>query len=145
MGMEANHIIALCSCLVFDEKSDDPITNNLELMRAFDIMKGIARNVGDVMIESKIPLDLEEYVAKLKPQMMDVVMSWLEGKCFYEIMNQCNLYEGSVVRVIRRLEELVRELATAAKTIGNQELEKKLNEGRGRLKRGIVFSASLYL
>merc|ERR1719436_306296 len=143
--MEANNIIALCSCLVFDEKSEDPITNNLELMKAFDTIKGIARNVAEVMLENKIPIDVEEYVQKLKPQLMDVILAWLEGKRFYEIMNQCNLYEGSVVRVIRRLEELVRELATAAKTIGNQELEKKLNEGRGRLKRGIIFAASLYL
>ncbi|CAE8583613.1 unnamed protein product, partial [Polarella glacialis] len=143
--MEANHIIALCSCLVFDEKSEDPITNNLELMKAFETCKGIARNVAEVMLENKIPIDVEEYVQKLKPQLMDVVLGWLEGKKFYEIMNQCNLYEGSVVRVIRRLEELVRELASAAKNIGNEELEKKLTEGRGRLKRGIIFAASLYL
>merc|ERR1712187_321462 len=143
--MEANNIIALCSCLIFDEKSEDPITNNLDLMKAFDTCKGIARNVAEVMLENKLPIDVEEYVEKLKPQLMDVVLGWLEGKRFYEIMNQCNLYEGSVVRVIRRLEELVRELATAAKQIGNQELEKKLNEGRGRLKRGIIFAASLYL
>merc|ERR1712151_46849 len=108
-------------------------------------MGGIARSVGEVMLENKIPLDIEEYIGKVKPQLMDVVLSWLEGKRFSDIMNQCNLYEGSVVRVIRRLEELVRELATAAKIIGNQELEKKLTEGRGRLKRGIIFSASLYL
>jgi len=143
--MEANHIIALCSCLVFDERSEDPITSNMELMKAFDTVKGIARNVAEVMLENKIPIDVEEYVSKVRPQLMEVILGWLEGKRFYEIMNQCNLYEGSVVRVVRRLEELVRELAAAAKTIGNQELEKKLNEGRSRLKRGIIFAASLYL
>jgi len=143
--MEANHIIALCSCLVFDEKSEDPITSNVELLRGFEAIKGIARTVAEVMVESKLPLDVEEYVNKVKPQLMDVVLGWLEGRRFYEIMNNCNLYEGSVVRVIRRLEELVRELATAAKTIGNEELSRKLTEGRGRLKRGIIFAASLYL
>lgn len=143
--MQPNHIIALCSCLVFDEKSEDPITSNTDMMKAFATIKGIARSVGEIMVECKIPLDVEEYVGKLKPQLMDVVLAWLEGRPFYEIMSQCNLYEGSVVRVIRRLEELIRELATAAKTIGNQELEKKLNEGRAKLKRGIIFAASLYL
>eukprot|EP00929_Paragymnodinium_shiwhaense_P079590 TRINITY_DN4148_c0_g1_i1.p1 TRINITY_DN4148_c0_g1~~TRINITY_DN4148_c0_g1_i1.p1 ORF type:complete len:1051 (-),score=311.45 TRINITY_DN4148_c0_g1_i1:306-3458(-) len=143
--MEANNIIALCSCLVFDERSEDPITNNLDLMKAFDTCKNIARNVAEVMVENKLPINVEDYVEKLKPQLMDVVLAWLEGKRFYEIMNQCNMYEGSVVRVIRRLEELVRELAAAAKQIGNTELEKKLTEGRGRLKRGIIFAASLYL
>uniref|UniRef100_A0A7S1AV33 Superkiller viralicidic activity 2-like 2 n=1 Tax=Noctiluca scintillans TaxID=2966 RepID=A0A7S1AV33_NOCSC len=143
--MDANSIIALCSCLVFDEKSEDPSTSNLEMMKAFDTIKSIARNVAEIMVESKLPIDVEEYVSKLKPQLMDVVLAWLEGKKFHEIMAKSNLFEGSVVRVIRRLEELVRELATAAKIIGNQELEKKLNEGRGRLKRGIIFAASLYL
>jgi len=143
--LEANHIIALCSCLVFDEKSEDPITNNLDLMKAFDQIKGIARNVAEVMVENKMPIDVEEYVTRLKPNLMDVILAWLEGKRFYEIMNQCNLYEGTVVRVIRRLEELVRELASAAKTIGNEELAEKLNDGRSRLKRGIIFAASLYL
>merc|ERR1712232_1307739 len=143
--MDANSIVALCSCLIFDEKSEDPIVNNLEIMKAFDTCKGIARKVAEVMLENKLPIDVEEYVGKLKPQLMEVVLAWLEGKKFYEIMNQCNLYEGSVVRVIRRLEELIRELATAAKIIGQDELEKKLNEGRGRLKRGIIFAASLYL
>lgn len=144
-GMEANNIIALFSCLVFDEKSEDPITNNLDLMKAFDTIKGIARRIAEVMVENKIPIDVEEYVGKMKPQLMEVVLGWLEGKRFYEIMNQCDLYEGSVVRVIRRLEELVRELTLAAKIIGNQELEEKLSEGRAKLKRGIVFAASLYL
>eukprot|EP00928_Gymnodinium_smaydae_P020163 TRINITY_DN17797_c0_g1_i1.p1 TRINITY_DN17797_c0_g1~~TRINITY_DN17797_c0_g1_i1.p1 ORF type:complete len:584 (-),score=183.46 TRINITY_DN17797_c0_g1_i1:136-1887(-) len=143
--MEANNIIALCSALIFDEKSEDPITNNLELMKAFDTCKGIARNVAEVMVENKLPIDVEEYVAKLKPQLMDTILAWLEGKRFHEIMANCNLYEGSVVRVIRRLEELTREMATAAKTIGNTELEKKLLEGRSRLKRGIIFAASLYI
>merc|ERR1712217_623186 len=143
--MEANNIIALCSALVFDEKSENPITTNLDLMKAFDTCKGIARNIAEVMLENKLPVDVEEYVSRLKPQVMDVVLGWLEGKKFHEILNQCNLYEGSIVRVIRRLEELVRELAAAAKQIGNSELEKKLNEGRGRLKRGIIFAASLYL
>ncbi len=50
-----------------------------------------------------------------------------------------------MVRCMRRLEELLRELATAAKSIGYKELEDKLQEGRARLRRGIVFAASLYL
>merc|ERR1712048_849785 len=137
--MEANNIIALCSCLIFDEKSEDPITNNLDLMKAFDTCKGIARNVGEIMLENKLPIDVEEYVQRLKPQLMDVVLGWLEGKKFHEIMNQCNLYEGSVVRVIRRLEELVRELATAAKQIGNQELEKKTERGQRSSEKGNHF------
>ena len=48
MRPQANHILALCSCLIFDEKSEDPITNEPELLRAFDKCQGIARSVGQV-------------------------------------------------------------------------------------------------
>jgi ATP-dependent RNA helicase DOB1 len=55
------------------------------------------------------------------------------------------VYEGTVIRTMRRLEELLRQMATAAKSIGNDDLETKFNEGMLRLKRDIVFAASLYL
>eukprot|EP00971_Amphidinium_carterae_P280271 5564195-Amphidinium_carterae.1 len=143
--MAPNHIVALCSCLVFDEKPTEANPSNPELLKAFEKMKSVARHVGEVMKENKLPIDVDEYVEKVKPQLIDVVLQWLDGKRFHEIMNSCQLFEGSVVRVIRRLEEVVRELATGAKVIGNTQLEAKLNEGRARLKRGIVFAASLYL
>lgn len=41
-----------------------------------------------------------------------------------------NIRLGSVVRCIRRLEELLRQMCCAAKAIGNNELEAKFTEGR---------------
>jgi ATP-dependent RNA helicase DOB1 len=46
---------------------------------------------------------------------------------------------------MRRLEELLRELTVAAKAIGNAELEAKFADGITKIKRDIVFAASLYL
>lgn len=46
---------------------------------------------------------------------------------------------------MRRLEELLREMRNAAHAIGNTALKEKFDEGRQRLKRDIVFAASLYL
>lgn len=40
-----------------------------------------------------------------------------------------NLLLGSIVRCIRRLEELLRQMCCAAKAIGNNELETKFTEG----------------
>ena len=37
---------------------------------------------------------------------------------------------GSIVRCIRRLEELLRQMCSAAKAIGNSELEAKFTEGK---------------
>lgn len=55
------------------------------------------------------------------------------------------LFLGSIIRALRRLEELLREMIGAAKSIGNTELEQKFETGRTQLKRDIVFAASLYL
>ena len=54
-------------------------------------------------------------------------------------------FEGSIIRCMRRLEELLRQLACAAKAIGNGDLERKFAIGVSRVKRDIVFAASLYL
>ena len=56
-----------------------------------------------------------------------------------------DVFEGSIVRVIRRLEELLRQLATAATAIGNMELKKLFEDGASKIRRGVVFAASLYL
>ena len=46
---------------------------------------------------------------------------------------------------MRRLEELLRQMAQASKNMGNAELETKFSECIKLLKRDIVFATSLYL
>ena len=40
-----------------------------------------------------------------------------------------DVFEGSIIRCIRRLEEVLRQMCQAAKTIGNTELENKFAGG----------------
>ena len=40
-----------------------------------------------------------------------------------------DVFEGSIIRCIRRLEEVLRQMCQAAKTIGNTELENKFSQG----------------
>ena len=147
-GLTGEQIISLCSCLILDEKSDDTSlpADEPALVQAYEKTRAIAQELADAMVECKVPnFDSKEYLEKLKPQMMTVVLAWLDGRSFVDIMKMTELFEGSVVRVMRRLEELVRELCLAAKSIGHKELEDKLVEARKKLRRGIIFSASLYL
>jgi ATP-dependent RNA helicase DOB1 len=53
--------------------------------------------------------------------------------------------QGSIVRAIRRLEELLRQLAAALRVVGDLELAEKFDGAIARIKRDIVFSASLFL
>lgn len=56
-----------------------------------------------------------------------------------------NTYEGSLIRVFRRLEELLRQMAQAAKVMGNDDLTKKFEESLQKIRRDIVAAQSLYL
>ena len=56
-----------------------------------------------------------------------------------------DVYEGSLIRVFRRLEEALRQMAEASKVMGSEELEKKFEEALGKVRRDIVAAQSLYL
>lgn len=76
---------------------------------------------------------------------MEAVYSWAKGSKFYEIMEITQVFEGSLIRGIRRMEEILQQLILAAKSVGEVELEAKFEEAVSKIKRDIVFAASLYL
>eukprot|EP00971_Amphidinium_carterae_P330443 6463473-Amphidinium_carterae.1 len=68
-----------------------------------------------------------------------------QGKSFYEVSLMCNIYEGALVRVLRRLDDMMRELVTAAQwreVISNDELATKVQSARVKLQHGVVFAPS---
>ena len=46
---------------------------------------------------------------------MDVVNAWCKGGSFAKIVELTDVYEGSIIRAMRRLEELLRDMCHAAK------------------------------
>eukprot|EP00281_Chroomonas_sp_CCMP1168_P026083 CAMPEP_0206231902 /NCGR_PEP_ID=MMETSP0047_2-20121206/11100_1 /ASSEMBLY_ACC=CAM_ASM_000192 /TAXON_ID=195065 /ORGANISM="Chroomonas mesostigmatica_cf, Strain CCMP1168" /LENGTH=665 /DNA_ID=CAMNT_0053655543 /DNA_START=40 /DNA_END=2037 /DNA_ORIENTATION=- len=137
---------ALLSCFVFDEKNETGVQMlSDEVKKPLQTLREKARRVATVAQESKLTIDVEEYVAKFKEGLMDVVVNWCRGHKFADIIKNQDLFEGSVIRVIRRLEELVVQLAGVAKVIGNTDLENKFMAASKMMKRDIVFAASLYL
>ena len=80
-----------------------------------------------------------------RPHLMDVVFQWAKGAKFLDVCKLTDIFEGSIIRCMRRLEELMRQLCQAAKAIGNTDLEQKFSDAIAKIKRDIVFAASLYL
>ena len=79
---------------------------------------------------------------------MKSILYWINGeKTFAEICDDkiSDIYEGSLVRTIRRLDELIKELILCADLLGNNNLKGKLDNISKKIKRGIPFTASLYL
>jgi ATP-dependent RNA helicase DOB1 len=77
--------------------------------------------------------------------MIDVTLKWCEGASFAEVCKISDLFEGSIIRCLRRLDELLKEMSNCAKVMGNQDLQSRFDEAGEKLRRGIVFAASLYL
>ena len=98
-----------------------------------------------MVISCKIELNEDEFVEKFNPGLMETVYAWVKGAKFVEVQKLTDLFEGSTISSLRRLEELVRQLASASKAIGNLELMSKFEKGSDLLKRDIVFCSSLYL
>lgn len=154
---------ALLSCFVFDEKSEQASKLKDELAGPLRVMQETARRIAKVAIESKLPLVEDEYVASFKPELMDAVFSWCKGAKFSEICKvrssdplvswpqadsraqMTDVFEGSLIRVFRRLQELLRQMSMAGRAIGSEELEKKFNDALVCLERpsSVAFAASL--
>uniref|UniRef100_A0AAQ5X0M6 RNA helicase n=1 Tax=Amphiprion ocellaris TaxID=80972 RepID=A0AAQ5X0M6_AMPOC len=98
---------ALLSCFVFQEN-----------------------RIAKVSADAKLEVDEETYLNQFKPHLMDVIFAWANGATFAQICKMTDVFEGSIIRCMRRLEEVLRQMCSAAKAIGNTELENKFAEGK---------------
>ncbi|CAA6667747.1 unnamed protein product [Spirodela intermedia] len=141
----AEEIAAVLSCFVWQEKLNDSQKPREELDLLFSQLQETARKIAKVQLECKVQIDVEGFVKSFRPDIMEAVYAWARGSKFYEIMEITEVFEGSLIRAIRRLEEVLQQLITASKSIGETDLEAKFEEAVVKIKRDIVFAASLYL
>ncbi|KAH9696654.1 DExH-box ATP-dependent RNA helicase DExH9 [Citrus sinensis] len=137
--VKVEEMVSLLSCFVWQEKLQDASKPREELELLFTQLQDTARRV------AKVQIDVEGFVNSFRPDIMEAVYAWAKGSKFYEIMEITPVFEGSLIRAIRRLEEVLQQLILAAKSIGETELEAKFEEAVSKIKRDIVFAASLYL
>lgn len=56
----------------------------------------------------------------IKEQLGEVTYNWCQGQTFEEICKSTDSFEGSIIRTLRRLDELLKQMENAAKVIGNK-------------------------
>ncbi|CAN1186158.1 DExH-box ATP-dependent RNA helicase DExH9 [Linum perenne] len=142
---KVEEVVALLSCFVWQEKLQDAPKPREELDLLFMQLQDTARRVAKLQLECKVQIDVENFTGSFRPDIMEAVYAWAKGSKFYEIMEMTQVFEGSLIRAIRRLEEVLQQLIEAAKSIGEIQLEEKFEEAVSKIKRDIVFAASLYL
>ncbi|KAK9356228.1 rRNA-processing arch domain-containing protein [Lipomyces doorenjongii] len=138
-------IAALLSCFVFQEKTKETPKMPAELAKPLRDLKETARRIAKVSRESKLDISEEDYVEGFKSSLMEVVYSWAQGATFAQICKMTDVYEGSLIRMFKRLEELLRQMVQAAKVIGNEDLETKMDAAMEKIRRDLVAAGSLYL
>ena len=145
--LTAEQAVALLSCFVHKEANKEGGGAKLppHLQAPFERLQNIARNVAKASSEARLQVDEEEFLGSFNPGMMEVCFAWTGGARFVDVCAMTDIFEGSLIRNIRRLEELLRQLASAALAIGNSELKDLFEGGAAKIRRGVVFAASLYI
>ena len=146
-GLSAAAATALCACLIGDqsERVRRPPPPHADLAEKFLELQAAARTMAALYTAHGLPTDERTYVERFDGGMLNVIYAWCGGSTFGELCGMCGLFEGSIIRAIRRLGELLDELQSAAKEIGNDELYLTFSEGAKLIQRDIVYAPSLYL
>ncbi|KAI3651212.1 hypothetical protein MP228_004693 [Amoeboaphelidium protococcarum] len=148
--MDGKEVVALLSAFVFQEKTQVPLDEikarlTPRLNDALSDTQLIVQKVAVIQRNYQLHVSVDEYMKQvLNIGLAEVVYEWASGTPFIKIIQLTDILEGSIVRAITRLDELCREMRDAARTVGNTELYRVLDEGLAAIKRDIVFAASLY-
>ena len=116
--------------------------------KIYDVIKKKAKYIGEILEECKILErgEKEKYVESFNDNYMLPIYKWINGISFSDLIKEFDkFYEGSLIRVIRRIEEFTKNFVVTAQHIGDNNLQKKLEEMGNKIKRGLPFTASLYL
>eukprot|EP00897_Mesotaenium_endlicherianum_P003950 jgi/Mesen1/3583/ME000020S03113 len=145
--LEPAQVVAATSCFLAAEKSNEtPNWKELPQLHQLTLhIKAAARRLAEIQKEEKIEIIVDDYVDSFKCQLMEVMYKWSSGASFSEVMGLTDMFEGTIIRTARRLDELLNEIRAAAKAVGDTKLEKAFEKGSESIRRGIIFANSLYL
>uniref|UniRef100_A0A8C9TTE0 SKI2 subunit of superkiller complex n=1 Tax=Scleropages formosus TaxID=113540 RepID=A0A8C9TTE0_SCLFO len=135
---------ALLSCLVFTQNTQTVPHITSTLQEAIDRVLSVAQRIGELQRDCGLAQSAEDFVAQFKFGLTEVVYCWARGMPFSEIAQLTDVQEGTVVRCIQRLDEVLREVRQAARIVGDSVLGSKMEKASLAIRRDIVFTASLY-
>lgn len=142
-------IAAVLTSVIFQERRvtvDLEIEGLEKLKFSCERVKEVARAIGVTLRSSGLPVDPDQYVEdNLKFGLAHVAHAWACGLPFVEVTNLTEVLEGSIVRTLNRLDEVLREVQHVCRVTGDAKLHLKCEEASMLIKRDVCFSPSLYL
>lgn len=145
---EPEEIVALLSSFVFQEKTDSVPNMTPALEKGQETIIAISEKVNRYQTLHQVILssdDSNDFVSRPRFGLVEVVYEWARGMPFSRITDLTDVLEGTIVRVITRLDETCREVKNAARIIGDPTLFTKMQTCQELIKRDICATASLYM
>jgi len=145
---EPEEIVALLSSFVFQEKTESTPNMTPALERGLETIVKISEKVNHYQTLHQVILssdDSNDFVSRPRFGLVEVVYEWARGMPFSRITDLTDVLEGTIVRVITRLDETCREVKNAARIIGDPTLFTKMQTCQELIKRDICATASLYM
>ena len=145
---EPEEIVALLSAFVFQEKTESEPRLTAHLEKGRDTIIQISERVNDIQTQHQVVLssdDSNDFTSQPRFGLVEVVYEWARGMSFNRITDLTDVLEGTIVRVIARLDETCREVKNAARIVGDPQLFLKMQSAQESIKRDITAVASLYM
>ncbi|MCJ1310801.1 hypothetical protein MMC25_004468 [Agyrium rufum] len=145
---EPAEMVALLSAFVFQEKTDTEPTLTPALEKGKEMIIKISEKVNAYQTEHQVILssdDSNDFVSRPRFGLVEVVYEWARGMSFNRITDLTDVLEGTIVRVITRLDETCREVKNAARIVGDPKLFTDMQTAQEMIKRDVTAVASLYM
>ena len=145
---EPEEIVALLSAFVFQEKTDVEPTLTPSLEKGKDTIIKISEKVNSYQTLHQVILssdDSNDFVSRPRFGLVEAIYEWARGMSFNRITDLTDVLEGTIVRIITRLDETCREVKNAARIIGDPKLFTNMQTAQEMIKRDITAVASLYM
>ena len=144
-GLARNEMVALLSCFVEGEKTEEPIT--VWCLRVPDTLKSALLAVHVIaqdLYAHENPKSRPEYWT-IHNYWPEIVYRWISGDEMGVLCAEYGVYEGNFMKAILKTANIVDEWITLATYMKNLEVLETLREIRTDLVRGLVVPDSLYL
>ena len=136
---------AFLSCFILNSNEitfEDPEISE-EFTKAIEELKKINNKINEE--ENKEKFQESNYNRKINFSIATTIKSWMEGKHFNEILEECDLEEGKVYSIINRLSGFYDSICEFYQVLGNKTLGEKFIKAKSVLLRDVMTSKSLYL
>ena len=145
---EPEEVVALLSSFVFQERTDSVPKLTPTLESGIETIIKISEKVNRYQTLHQVILssdDSNDFVSRPRFGLVEVVYEWARGMPFSQITDLTDVLEGTIVRVITRLDETCREVRNAARIIGDPTLFGKMQVCQEMIRRDVCATASLYM